>query len=142
MTRTIDQFQGKYRFLSNFWNCPVTYGGITYKNTEAAFQAQKCTDPADRVHFSGLDPPSAKRRGRRVKLRPDWESVKDGLMADIVTAKFEQHPELAARLIATAPAELIEGNSWGDTYWGVCGGQGENRLGLILMAVRSKLAGN
>lgn len=63
-------------------------------------------------------------------------------MADIVTAKFEQNPELAARLIATAPAELIEGNSWGDTYWGVCGGQGENRLGLILMAVRSKLAGN
>lgn len=142
MTRTIDQFQGKYRFLSNFWNCPVTYGGITYQNTEAAFQAQKCTDPADRVHFSGLDPSNAKRRGRRVKLRPDWESVKDGLMADIVTAKFEQNPELAARLIATAPAELIEGNSWGDTYWGVCGGQGENRLGLILMAVRSKLAGN
>ena len=27
----------KYDFLSNFYDCKVTYDGITYRNSEAAF---------------------------------------------------------------------------------------------------------
>ena len=33
----------------------------------------------------------------------------------------------------------IEGNTWNDTFWGVCNGQGQNWLGKILMLVRSEL---
>lgn len=136
MRKEINEFQGPYRFLSNFWNCPVTYGGVTYQNAEAAFQAQKCTDPANRAQFADLDPSAAKRLGRRVKLRPDWEAVKDQVMCQVVQAKFTQNPDLMAKLKATGDAVLIEGNTWGDRYWGMCGGTGQNKLGRILMALR------
>lgn len=80
--------------------------------------------------------------GRRVKLRPDWEQVKTAVMEEVVRAKFTQNPDLAALLLSTGDAELIEGNTWGDTCWGVDlrTGRGENRLGRILMKVRAELA--
>lgn len=136
MPKEINEFRGEYRFLSNFWSCPVNYDGITYQNTEAAFQAQKCIDPADRARFAGLNPSEAKRLGRRVKLRSDWETVKDQIMCQVVQAKFTQNPDLMAKLKATGDAILIEGNTWGDRYWGVCRGAGQNKLGRILMALR------
>lgn len=136
MPKEINEFRGEYRFLSNFWSCPVNYDGITYQNTEAAFQAQKCIDPADRARFAGLNPSEAKRLGRRVKLRSDWETVKNQIMCQVVQAKFTQNPDLMAKLKATGDAILIEGNTWGDRYWGVCRGAGQNKLGRILMALR------
>lgn len=136
MPKEINEFRGEYRFLSNFWSCPVDYGGTTYQNAEAAFQAQKCIDPADRARFAGLNPSEAKRLGRRVKLRSDWETVKDQIMCQVVQAKFTQNPDLMAKLKATGDAILIEGNTWGDRYWGVCRGAGQNKLGRILMALR------
>ena len=69
----IKEFRGEYYFLSNFYNAPVTWDGITYKNNEAAFQSAKLIDREDRLQFSSLDPSSAKRLDRRVPLRPDWE---------------------------------------------------------------------
>lgn len=135
--KTIDRFKGKYYFLSNFYGAPVMYGGIEYRNNEAAFQAQK--DPDKAVEFASLQPNEAKRRGRRVNLRKDWEGVKDDIMYDIVFDKFTRNPELREALLATEDAELIEGNDWGDTYWGVCEGKGKNRLGRILMRVRDEL---
>ena len=71
-------------------------------------------------------------------MRPDWEQVKTGIMEEIVRAKFTQHPELAALLLATGDTVLVEGNHWGDTCWGVDTrtGRGENHLGKILMKVR------
>jgi ribA/ribD-fused uncharacterized protein len=87
-----------------------------------------------------LDTPGkAKRAGRNLQLRHDWEKVKYDVMLDIVFAKFYQHPELAAKLLATGDAELIEGNWWNDTTWGVCNGVGSNWLGRILMMVRARL---
>lgn len=84
----ISSFDGKYRFLSNFSNHPVTFNGLTYKNSEAAFHAQK--DPSRAKEFVDLNPSQAKRLGRKVKLRSDWEQVKDDIMFDIVMTKFRQ----------------------------------------------------
>jgi ribA/ribD-fused uncharacterized protein len=127
--------------LSNFCDSPLEFEGIRYRNAEAAFQGAKTLDLEARRHlFSNATARDAKRAGRRqVRLRPDWEEAKTDVMRAVVTAKFTQNPGLKARLLATGDAELIEGNRWGDTTWGVCGGRGENRLGKILMEVRKAL---
>lgn len=135
----INEFRCQYFFLSNFYEAEVEYEGILYKNNEAAFQAQKITDYREQEQFWFVTPSEAKRLGRKVQLRKDWEQVKDEIMEDIVRAKFTQNEELKEKLIATGNEELIEGNAWNDTYWGVCGGKGKNMLGKILMKVREEL---
>lgn len=135
----IDSFKGKYFFLSNFYMADVEYNGIKYSNNEAAFQAQKCPERAK--EFSTLDPSMAKRKGRKIKLRPDWENVKYGIMFDIVIAKFKQNPDLLEKLVKTGTTQLVEGNTWGDTTWGVYRHKGKNYLGRILMQVRGLFGG-
>ena len=135
-----DFHEEKYAFLSNFFEAEVSYGGLTYGSNEAAFQAQKCMTEEEKLPFTQARPSKSKGMGRRVKLRPDWEEVKVGIMEEIVRAKFDQHPELATRLLATGDRQLIEGNTWGDTFWGVDTrtGQGKNHLGEILMDIRGE----
>ena len=133
----IDDFRGDYMFLSNFFEAPVTINGIKFRNNEAAFQAQKW--PSHANEFANLTASEAKSLGRRVMLRPDWEQVKDVLMYRIVYAKFAQNSALRERLLKTGDTELVEGNTWGDRYWGVVDGYGENTLGKILMEVRGEL---
>lgn len=133
----ITAFTGEYHFLSNYCTCPVTLDGLTYRSAEAAFQAAKCNVP----------PNVAKAIGRKIKLRKGWEKERDSIMADVIHAKFSQNPALAQALIDTGDAELIEGNTWNDNYWGVCGcarcrsegTKGLNKLGQILMAERKAL---
>lgn len=134
---TISEFRGEYFFLSNFYHAPVVYDGLRFENNEAAFQAAKCPEQAKM--FCGLNPQDAKRLGRRVPLRPDWEKVKFGIMENICRAKFQRNPALLEKLLQTGDAELVEGNSWGDRIWGVCRGSGENNLGKILMKLREEL---
>ncbi|WP_300943933.1 NADAR family protein [uncultured Duncaniella sp.] len=135
--KRIAQFDGQYRFLSNFSDHPVTYAGLTFKNSEAAFHAMKC--PSRAAEFTELSPSQAKQLGRKVKLRLDWETVKDAIMHDIVKAKFSQDDELRVCLLSTGDAYLEEGNTWGDRYWGTVDGVGKNMLGKILMQVRDEL---
>lgn len=135
----IDSFCGDYEFLSNFYETIVVYDGVTYKNSEAAYQAQKCVEPKDRDVFTTITAGKAKRLGRTVTLRKDWEQVKIPIMTDVVTAKFEQNKEIAKKLIDTGDAILEEGNNWGDRFWGTVNGHGKNMLGIILMNVREKL---
>lgn len=137
MDNAITIFKGDYFFLSNFYVAPVVYQGIRFENNEAAFQAAKC--PERMRDFCGISPQAAKRLGRRVELRPDWEAVKYDVMYQVCKAKFTQNPGLRNKLLATGDAELVEGNTWGDQVWGVCKGVGENNLGKILMRVRSEL---
>lgn len=137
---SISSFQGEYRFLSNFYPATVNYQGIAYPTVEHAYQSAKTLDMNERRRIASLATPSeAKRAGRALKLRSDWEAVKLDVMEDCVRAKFSQSADLRQRLLATGAAELIEGNSWGDQFWGVCDGKGENHLGRILMKVRSNL---
>ena len=135
----IDDFRGAYRFLSNFYDAPVTYLGVTYANNEAAFQAQKCTDNTVKAMFAKLNPSEAKKLGRNVQLRPDWETVKYDVMYEVCKAKFEQNDDLREMLLDTGDAYLEEGNTWNDRCWGTCRGVGENHLGKILMKIRDEL---
>ena len=139
MSEVIDQFRGEFHWLSNFYSCSVHYEGLTFGNTEAAFQAAKCLDMKERERFFGLSGGQAKRLGKRVELRPDWEDVKIDIMRQVLKSKFNQNPELRKKLIATGDTELIEGNNWGDTFYGVCRGVGLNHLGKILMEVRKEI---
>lgn len=140
----IHKFRDEYDFLSNFYNAPVTWEGLTYQNSEAAFQAAKVLTEEERRPFTTLPANKAKRLGRQVQLRPDWEEVKVSIMESIVRAKFSQNADLAVRLLATGDAELVEGNNWGDTCWGVDvrTGKGQNHLGRILMKIRDELRTN
>lgn len=139
MKEAITEFRGEYYFLSNFYMATVVYEGISYSNTEAAFQAQKCENYEDRKLFSGLSPSDAKKKGRHIRLRKDWEEVKYKCMYAIVSEKFKQNAELAKKLLATGDAHLEEGNSWGDRIWGTVNGVGKNALGKILMQVREDI---
>lgn len=130
-------FRDEYFFLSNFYPVEIKLDGIVYPNAESAFQAQKTLDVEERRKFSMLkNPVQSKRFGRKVKLRDDWEEVKLDIMTEVVSQKFLQHPHLIEMLLQTGDEELVEGNKWGDRFWGVCKGVGENHLGKILMKIR------
>lgn len=139
MSETINSFSNEYYFLSNYYEAPVKYDGILYQNNESAFQAQKCADKVDRQRFADLNPAEARRLGRKIPLRKDWEQVKFSLMREIVQAKFEQNPQLRDMLLATGDAYFEEGNTWGDRTWGTVNGVGANHLGRILMDIREEL---
>jgi ribA/ribD-fused uncharacterized protein len=111
-----------------------------YKSVEHAFQALKTLDMLEREAIrSARSPSEAKAMGRTVKLRPDWDDKKIGFMRMLVRQKFSTNP-LRSELMATGEAELIDGNYWHDTFWGMCGGVGTNHLGKILMEVRREIA--
>lgn len=138
----ISDFSGKNHFLSNFHPSFVEMDGATYPTVEHAYQAAKTMDPEEReIIRTATTPGMAKKLGRHVNQRPGWisEGIRDRTMAELVWKKFSSHPHLAAKLIDTGDAIIEEGNTWGDTYWGVCRGQGDNMLGEILMEVRQHL---
>ena len=111
MNDQIAWFRDEYAFLSNFYSSEIEHEGIVFPTVEHAFQAAKTLDIDERRKIAAtLAPGSAKRLGRRVKLRSDWEQIKVGLMRDLLRIKFRD-PDLAARLLATGSAELIEGNN-------------------------------
>ncbi len=143
MTRTlINRFDGRHEFLSNFWaQNPFDWAGDSWRTAEHAFQAAKAKEPIDyfRIRDSAT-PGQAKRLGRKVKLVANWEKKRLGVMLDILKAKFspEEQPDMAARLVGTGDAHLVEGNLWGDVFWGVDArtGTGQNQLGIALMITR------
>lgn len=131
----ITRFQGEHRFLSNFW--PTADG----KTVEHVYQAAKCADSDDSARILALPTAGeAKRAGQEVVLRADWSDVRVQVMADAVARKFVE-PELRQMLLDTGDAKLVEGNTWGDVFWGVdmTTGEGRNALGILLMGVRASL---
>jgi ribA/ribD-fused uncharacterized protein len=139
----ISEFQNEYRFLSNFWPVPggVTLDGskVRFPTVEHAYQAAKVKDLNAWHQVAKMKSPGeAKRWGRTVVLRTDWEHVRLPTMLSLVCQKFAIDP-LRTQLLETGNQELIEGNRWNDTFWGVCHGVGSNHLGKILMQVRREL---
>ncbi|WP_160310950.1 GTP cyclohydrolase II [Streptomyces sp. 150FB] len=134
----IDRFAGPWEFLSNYSPAQVRLGNRPYPTVEHAYQAAKTTDEQVRARIAATpDPDEAKALGRRHANRPDWEEAKVVVMRALVEEKFRA-PDLRERLLATGSAELVEGNDWGDRFWGVCDGHGQNTMGLILMAIREQ----
>jgi ribA/ribD-fused uncharacterized protein len=136
----ITSFKGEYRFLSNFYPCAVELDGVLYPTSENAFQAAKTL--GDRTPFLDCTPGQSKKLGREVTLRHEWDAIKLDVMHKLLLDKFTRHADLRAKLLATGAARLIEGNSWGDVFWGVDDktGAGQNRLGRLLEQVRGDLA--
>lgn len=140
----IQSFSDTYRFLSNFWMAPVAYDGEVWPSAEHAYQGMKAVDVYDRENIRSMPTPDqAKRAGRHIIIRSDWEDVKRQIMLGVVLAKFSTNSQLRKGLITTNPAQLIEGNTWHDNYWGnctcgntTCETPGENALGKILESVR------
>ncbi len=133
-------FIGEYRFLSNFWPAKIVLDGMTYPTVEHAFQAAKTLDIHQRRSIVNLiTPGEAKRMGKLLTYRSDWYAVRLYVMEDLVRQKFAHNP-LRILLLQTGDAQLVEGNTWRDTFWGVCNNVGENHLGRILMKVRKELA--
>lgn len=136
----IGLFKGEYRFLSNFHPCVVFFGDEVYPTVEHAFQATKTLDSEERVRIRDAAKPGvAKRLGQQVVLREDWEEIKVSVMRYLIEAKFTPESDLAFKLLATGDENLVEGNNWNDHFWGMCGGEGENFLGRLLMARRDEL---
>lgn len=156
MTRII-QFKYEWDFLSNFHPSVVELDGVKYASVEHAYQAAKALDPAKREVFSlafnpRLTAAQSKRMGRRLSLRPNWDGIKNGIMRGLLVQKFSAEP-LRTKLLGTLGMELVEGNWWHDTHFGVCYGRldgrecdfaphepvGDNWLGRFLMEVRSEI---
>lgn len=137
-TDCISKFTDEYRWLSNFWPIEVVMDGETYPSVEHAYQAAK-TLPEHREQFKSCTAGQAKRLGRRVPMRPEWEDIKIAVMRDLIQQKFTFGSNLSESLLRTSPMALVEGNHWGDTFWGVCDGVGQNHLGNLLMEQRDFL---
>ncbi len=138
--KKIDQFDAEWNVLSNFYYCPIEIDGVEYPTNEHAYQAFKTTDEGERkIVCEQKTPGMAKRAGRKVTLREDWETSKFYVMEVLCRQKFVTDDYCHDKLLSTGDAELIEGNTWGDTIWGVCDGKGENHLGKILMKIRDEL---
>ena len=141
------------RFLSNFYPyknkngdthpCPVTviYRGLIFDCVENAYQAAKAANPADMIQFTKMTPFHSKKfvDDGGLKVRSDWDSIKLHVMTDLVRQKFTNNIGLKNMLLSTGRQRLIEGNDWGDVFWGVCEGKGRNNLGKILMKIRKDL---
>lgn len=135
----IKSFRGENRFLSNFYPVPIKWHGLLFSSVEHAYQAAKATNDDDRKKIQKCSSPgAAKRMGKIILLRSDWEEIKLDVMYQLLKQKFSQ-PDFRQRLLSTYDQTLIEGNEWGDEFWGVCRGKGENHLGKLLMKVREEV---
>lgn len=136
----ISEFTGEYRFLSNFYPAEVKLDGSSYYCVEVAYQAAKTLDLDTRNRIALMTPGQAKRFGSTLELREDWYEIRVDVMTQLVKQKFLNNEDLKQALADTYPRPLVEGNTWGDTFWGQCPvGKGKNILGVIIMSVREKI---
>lgn len=142
-------FSGEFRFLSNFSPSPFILKK-EYPTVEHYFQSMKVNDPTNQETIRHAKTPAlAKRLARRMQRVDDWEDIKTQVMLKGLRAKFEI-PRLRTKLLRTGHAILVEGNDWGDTFWGQIltrpasqafehgDGVGLNMLGVLLMIVREE----
>lgn len=133
----------KFKF-SNFQPSLITIGGISWSTVEHYYQAMKTNDPTEQRKIRELEKPGqAKHAGRKVKMRPDWEKVKEDFMMRGLRAKFAL-PDFKQSLLSTE-GEIVEWNKWHDNEWGSClclkcrDKEGKNKLGKLLMKLREEL---
>jgi ribA/ribD-fused uncharacterized protein len=137
--KRIEEFYGEYRWLSNFWPAEINVNGWVFTTNEHAYQAAKSLDQHDWTMIQGLKlAGEAKRFGSKLTLRPDWDQIKLDVMRELTALKYDQHATLRNKLMDTKGIELIEGNNWNDTFWGVSRGVGQNWLGRIIMEYRDR----
>jgi N-glycosidase YbiA len=130
--------------FSNFQLATIHLDGQACRTVEHAFQAAKTLDPTERAWvIEAKTPGEAKKRGRKVTLRPDWDEIKGGLMLGLLRQKFAPGTDNPRKLLAFED-RIVEYTIWHDLHWGVCTcprhrGQGLNMLGRLLTALRQEL---
>lgn len=140
----IERFNADFKFLSNFAGSTFFHDGKKYASVEHAYQAAKCANPDEFEKVrTAISPSQAKKFGKEAMLRDGWDELKVPLMKTFLDIKFT-NPFYRFKLIETGKAIIIEGNTWHDTFWGVCNcpkhnGEGQNLLGKLLMAVRDEI---
>lgn len=145
-------FRDDYNFLSNFYNFETPMRKVIplndqpkvvfFKSVESFYMAMKTTNPLLRIKMSYASGAEAKKLGRSLDLREDWDDIKEDVMLYALRYKFSTlNPQLRQKLISTGDSYLQEGNWWNDKYWGVClkTCEGLNRLGNLLMKVREEI---
>lgn len=141
-TNDIKGFSEENRWLSNFWVAPFWFHGLKWPTGEHCYQCHKVLPPRFRDAYDTIElmtPGQVKRWGQKQTIRKDFDLVKVAIMSAIQQCKFEQNNDLRQKLLATGDCLIEETNNWGDTFWGVCGGEGQNQLGKIIMDVREYL---
>jgi ribA/ribD-fused uncharacterized protein len=136
------QFSGKLAFASNFYEAGFVIDGIYYRTVEHFYQSEKALYQKDKERIRNAETSGkAKRMGKQIQVRSDWDAVKKVTMSRGVYAKFSQNPDIACKLLAADDSDLVERNSWGDTFWGVDSktGKGEDNLGKILRETKQLL---
>lgn len=133
-------FRDDFAFLSNMFPCKIIYKDLHFQSSESLYQAAKCKDKSLISNFCNLDGYRAKKLGRKVQLIDNWEQIKIDVMRKCVYLKFTQNPILLQKL-KKVKGLISEENTWNDTFWGICNGEGENHLGKILMEFRDSLKG-
>lgn len=178
MLDVIDHFRNEYAFLSNFYRRKILYRGHWFPSSEHAYHAEKSLDERYRTQLMvqkeidkwnkkmenkeyvclmpELNPKESKDYGSWNRLiqkglhRLDWFDMSLETMYNININKFTQNPDLAKKLISTEGKVLIEGNYWGDDFWGMIKSKpkdpnsewkGKNHLGKTLMRVREAVSG-
>lgn len=139
MPGAVRGFYAEYRPLSNYHLESFVWSERVWPASENAYQAAKRTNREEWGMFLTATPAKSKALGKTGTLRPDWEQVKENIMLSILWAKFTGCPIARGVLKDTGSAYLEETNWWNDRVWGVCRGEGQNRLGLLLMQVRDVL---
>lgn len=147
MDNMIKQFSDENRFLSNFWMVPITDPddpSLVYPSVEHYYQAQKTHSMDERMPFtdSALTSGQAKKLGRKVTQRNGWDEMKEAVMEYGLRQKFaKRNSQLRVLLLETGDCYIQEGNMWKDVVWGVDlkSGEGENRLGKMLMQIRQEM---
>ena len=141
----INSFSGEFEFLSNFYSSPIVVAGESFPTVEHCFQAFKAEHKEDFIRIqTAATPGLAKRIGRSIEMRPDWENIKIDVMRSALEKKF-RIPELRDKLLATGDEPLIEGNWWHDNTYGDCKCDrcavklGRNLLGKLLMDLRTRI---
>ena len=99
-------------FLSEqFLSLPCGVLRHVFPISRSRFPSGKVCGPNDRVQFLHLAANQAKRRGRQIKMRPDWEDRKLTIMHNLLVHKFNENLELIPKLLDTGGAVLVEGLS-------------------------------
>jgi ribA/ribD-fused uncharacterized protein len=137
----IQGFRGEFDFLSNFYHASLEFKGVRFVSSEQAYVWSKTDDPIIKdVILSIIHSAKLKRYGSNgFATKPKWKEIKTSVMLEILRVKFGKNDHLKQKLLATGKRYIEETNWWNDTFWGVCNGVGENRLGNLLMLVRTEL---
>ena len=142
MLTEINSFRGEYYWLSNFYPVDIFYKGRLYPSVEHAFMSSKSDSEEWKIFCSDSSNPPGKVKvaGRTVKLVDNWNNIRIQVMRECILLKFSQEP-FKSKLLSTGNINIVEGNDWGDTYWGfdIRKGKGKNYLGRIIMETRDIL---